>query len=92
MKGTGQAHFMMNEDLYFSICTTTLLKEQDVKAIEKVGVNFAVEVPCETTSLENPAGLHATWYYVSESTISNMVNATRWRLTEEGHALQACRK
>ena len=92
MKGTGQAHFMMNEDLYFSVCTTTLMSPQEVTAIESVGKTFAVEVPCSPQSLDDPAGLHATWYYVSESTISHLVNTTRWRLTEEGHALQACRK
>jgi hypothetical protein len=91
MQGNGQAHFMMNEDLFFSVCMTTLYSRAEVEKVEEIGKTFAVEVPCEDTSVRTAAGLHATWYYVSESSIAEVVNATRTEVGRTRTDILSCR-
>ena len=91
MQGNGQAHFMMNEDLFFSVCMTTLYSRAEVEKVEEIGKTFAVEVPCEDTSVRTAAGLHATWYYVPESSIAEVVNVTRTEVGRTRTDILSCR-
>ena len=92
MQANGQAHFMMNEDLFFSVCLTTLYDQPTIAHMEELAESFAVEVPCQADSLTKAAGIHATWHYTPEASIARIVNRTRYeaRKITNSHNIYSC--